>query len=62
MKVRDLVKRVEGDGWRLVRTKGSHRQFRHGSKRALPPLQAIPGSMSLPVRWTACWSRQASRS
>ena len=26
MKVRDVVKRLEEDGWRLARTKGSHRQ------------------------------------
>ncbi|MGA8488849.1 MAG: type II toxin-antitoxin system HicA family toxin [Terriglobales bacterium] len=33
MKVRDVIKRVEQDGWRLVRTKGSHRQYHHPSKR-----------------------------
>jgi predicted RNA binding protein YcfA (HicA-like mRNA interferase family) len=27
MKVRDVIKRLEQDGWRLARTKGSHRQF-----------------------------------
>ncbi len=32
MKVRELIKVVEEDGWYLVRTKGSHRQFRHPSK------------------------------
>ena len=33
MKVRELIKTVEDDGWYLVRTKGSHRQFRHPAKR-----------------------------
>ena len=32
MKVRDAIRRLENDGWRLVRTKGSHRQFHHPSK------------------------------
>ena len=32
MKVREDIKLIEGDGWRLVRTKGSHRQFRHAVK------------------------------
>jgi len=32
MKVRDVIKRVEQDGWRLVRVKGSHRQYHHPSK------------------------------
>jgi predicted RNA binding protein YcfA (HicA-like mRNA interferase family) len=32
MKVRDVVSRLEADGCRLVRQKGSHRAFRHPSK------------------------------
>ena len=32
MKVRDLISLIESDGWMLVRTRGSHRQFRHPSK------------------------------
>lgn len=32
MKVRDVIRLIEEDGWRLVRTKGSHRQFRHYTK------------------------------
>lgn len=43
MKVRDLVKLVEADGWRLVRTKGSHRQFRHPSKRGTVTIAGNPG-------------------
>jgi predicted RNA binding protein YcfA (HicA-like mRNA interferase family) len=33
MKVRALIETLEKDGWRLVRTRGSHRQFRHPTKR-----------------------------
>ncbi len=32
MKVRELIKLIEKDGWYLVRTKGSHRQFHHPTK------------------------------
>ena len=32
MKVRDLIKVLETDGWQQVRMKGSHHQFRHPSK------------------------------
>jgi predicted RNA binding protein YcfA (HicA-like mRNA interferase family) len=32
MKVRYVIKRLEQDGWRLVRTKGSHRQYHHAIK------------------------------
>jgi predicted RNA binding protein YcfA (HicA-like mRNA interferase family) len=29
MKVRDAIRLIEDDGWRLVATRGSHRQFKH---------------------------------
>ena len=32
MKVRDVIKKLEQDGWYLKRTKGSHRQYKHSSK------------------------------
>lgn len=32
MKVRDIIRLIEDDGWRLVRTRDSHRQFHHPSK------------------------------
>ena len=32
MKVRDIIKMIEDDGWYLVATRGSHRQYRHSSK------------------------------
>jgi NAD(P)-dependent dehydrogenase (short-subunit alcohol dehydrogenase family) len=35
MRVRDAIKLIEADGWRLVSIKGSHRQFKHPFKNAL---------------------------
>ncbi len=32
MKVRDIVRAIENDGWYLVATRGSHRQYKHASK------------------------------
>lgn len=32
MKVREVIKLIEEDGWYLVRIKGSHRQFKHLEK------------------------------
>jgi predicted RNA binding protein YcfA (HicA-like mRNA interferase family) len=32
MKVREVLRLLQDDGWFLVRTKGSHRQFKHGRK------------------------------
>ncbi|HZF39102.1 MAG TPA: type II toxin-antitoxin system HicA family toxin [Blastocatellia bacterium] len=46
MKVKDVIKMLEGDGWYLVRTKGSHRQFKHPSK---PGTVTVSGKLSVDV-------------
>ncbi|MEW6237979.1 MAG: type II toxin-antitoxin system HicA family toxin [Candidatus Omnitrophota bacterium] len=33
MKVRDVIKILEADGWQLDRIRGSHRQFVHSIKK-----------------------------
>ncbi len=35
MKVREVIKLIEADGWVLIRTRGSHRQYKHPSKKGL---------------------------
>jgi predicted RNA binding protein YcfA (HicA-like mRNA interferase family) len=32
MKVRDIIKMIEDDGWYLIGTRGSHRQYKHPIK------------------------------
>jgi len=32
MKIRDIIKILEKDGWFIVATKGSHRQYKHPIK------------------------------
>ncbi len=32
MKIRDIIKAVEADGWKLHATRGSHRHYRHATK------------------------------
>jgi predicted RNA binding protein YcfA (HicA-like mRNA interferase family) len=32
VKIREIIKLLEQDGWYLARTKGSHRQFKHPVK------------------------------
>jgi predicted RNA binding protein YcfA (HicA-like mRNA interferase family) len=46
MKVRELIKMIEEDGWYQVRMKGSHRQFRHPTK---PGTVTIAGKPSVDV-------------
>jgi predicted RNA binding protein YcfA (HicA-like mRNA interferase family) len=40
MKYRELVKKLEADGWFVERVAGSHMQFRHPSK---------PGTVTVPA-------------
>jgi predicted RNA binding protein YcfA (HicA-like mRNA interferase family) len=40
VKVRDVIRRIEDDGWYLVATRGSHRQYRHPTK---PGRVTVPG-------------------
>ncbi len=40
VKVRDLIRIVESDGWKHVRTTGSHRHFKHPLK---PNVVTVPG-------------------
>lgn len=35
VKVRAAIKMIEKDGWFIVRTRGSHRQFKHETKSGL---------------------------
>lgn len=43
MKVRDIIRLVQDDGWFLVRTRGSHRHFKHPSKPGLVTIAGHPG-------------------
>ena len=40
MKVREAIRLIEDDGWRLVATRGSHRQYKHPTK---PGRVTVPG-------------------
>jgi len=42
MKVRQIIRIIERDGWYLVRTRGSHRQYKHTIKKGLV---TIPGKL-----------------
>ncbi len=40
MKVSEVIKLIEDDGWFLVRQKGSHRQYKHRIKKGLVTIAA----------------------
>lgn len=35
MRISDLLKLLKDDGWVILRTKGSHRQLKHSTKKAV---------------------------
>jgi predicted RNA binding protein YcfA (HicA-like mRNA interferase family) len=52
MKVKEVIKVLEDDGWYLARTKGSHRQFKHPTKMGTvtvsgkPSIDVPPGTLN----------------
>ena len=44
MKVRDLISVLEADGWFVIRTRGSHRQFRSLRKAGTVTVSGKPGT------------------
>jgi predicted RNA binding protein YcfA (HicA-like mRNA interferase family) len=43
LKYRDLIRRIEDDGWRLERQSGSHRQYSHPTKPGIVTVAGKPG-------------------
>ena len=43
VKVRDVIKLIEADGWHLVVPKGSHRQYKHSTKLGRVTIAGHPG-------------------
>jgi len=65
MKVRDVIRLLEADGWCQVRIRGSHRQFRHPTKRGTvtlaghPSIEVPPGTLSSILKQAGLKKEQA---
>lgn len=46
MKIKELIRALERDGWTQIRMKGSHRQYRHSTKKGTV---TIAGKLSADV-------------
>ena len=42
VKIIKIIKTLEKDGWYIVRTRGSHRQFKHPSKKGTVTVNGKP--------------------
>ncbi len=58
MKVREVIRILEEDGWHLVVTEGSHRQFKHPKKPGRVTVSGHPGD-DMPKGTLASVRRQA---
>jgi predicted RNA binding protein YcfA (HicA-like mRNA interferase family) len=58
MKIRDIIKLIEADGWHMVRQVGSHRQYKHPTKRGKVTVAGHP-STDLPPKTLKSILRQA---
>ncbi|HEX5319901.1 MAG TPA: type II toxin-antitoxin system HicA family toxin [Stellaceae bacterium] len=58
MTPREVIRILEEDGWRQVRSKGSHRQFRHPNKPGLVTI-AMHGNRDLKIRDLVSIERQS---
>ena len=43
MKIRDVIRLIENDGWNLVVTKGNHRQYKHAAEPGRVTIAGHPG-------------------
>ena len=48
MKVRDVIKLIEADGWYIIVTKGSHRQYKHPKKPGRVTIAGHPSDEMAP--------------
>ena len=49
MKVREVIQMLETDGWFLVATRGSHKQFKHPTKRGRVTVPGKPNDDLAPA-------------
>jgi predicted RNA binding protein YcfA (HicA-like mRNA interferase family) len=64
MKVREILRLIEADGWSLVATRGSHRQYRHPIKSGRvtiagkPSEDLAPGTLNSILKQAGLKERQ----
>lgn len=58
-KVSEVIKLIEQDGWFLVRQSGSHRQYKHPSKKGLVTIAFHKASKEVPIKTLKSIIKQA---
>lgn len=57
MKVRDVIRLIEEDGWYLAATRGSHRQYKHPTKPGRVTIAGKPSDDLAPGTLNSIWKQ-----
>ena len=57
MKIREVLKRLKGDGWYVTRQRGSHRILRHPLKKGTVVVAGHPGKDLAPGTLKSVWKQ-----
>jgi len=57
MKVRDVIRIIRKDGWYIIKTKGSHRQFKHSTKHGRVTIAGHPSDDLAPGTLNSVWKQ-----
>lgn len=57
MKIRDVIKIIKKDGWFIVETRGSHRQFKHMTKPGRVTVAGHPNDDLAPGTLNSIWKQ-----
>jgi predicted RNA binding protein YcfA (HicA-like mRNA interferase family) len=57
MKVRDVFRRLQDDGWFVARTRGDHRVLKHPSKPGIVVLPGHPSDEMAPGTLKSVWQQ-----
>lgn len=60
-KVREAIQIIEEDGWKLLRARGSHRQFKHPSKAGRVTIPGKRGDDLPPGTWNSIMKQAGLR-
>jgi predicted RNA binding protein YcfA (HicA-like mRNA interferase family) len=44
MKIRDVVRMIEMDGWYMIQSRGSHKQYKHATKKGRVTIAGHPNA------------------
>lgn len=60
-KVREVIKLLEEDGWRMITIRGDHRQFRHPAKKGKVTVIGKPSDMLGQFLLNSIWKQAGWR-